>query len=245
MSTRVAHAATLGQRMSRLILVRHGQATSDLLTSLGEGQAEALARRWLAEGMSPDVAWHGRLERQRRTAEVVAETFAKAQRPFPPLRVLPGLDEYPAEAALERLGPTLAAREPGFAALRQAWLEGGPPKKANARFQRMFEPLMQAWQRGEAGHPKVEPWSAFAARVRKALKTLAQGRGVTVAAFTSGGPIGTMTQTVLEAPDSKALELNWRVRNASLTTFLFRGEQLSLDGFNDTGHLGAEMESFR
>lgn len=231
--------------MSRLILVRHGQATADRLTEPGERQAEALAQRWLAAGMTPDAAWHGMLERQRRTAEIVSEAFRGAGRPFPPLQVLPGLGEYPAEGVLERLAAPLARRDARFAALHQAWRDGGPAEKANARFQRMFEPLMQAWQRGELDDPAVETWTTFAERVRNAWKTMTQNRGATVAAFTSGGPIGTLVQTALGAPDAAALELNWRVRNGSLTTFLFHGERVSLDGFNDTGHLAADGESFR
>lgn len=231
--------------MSRLILVRHGQAVSDRLTELGERQAEALAVSWLAAGLTPDAAWHGTLERQRRTAEAVAEAFERAGRPFPELQVLPGLDEYPAEGAMERLAPLLAERDASFAVLWQAWRAGGPPQQANARFQRMFEPLMQAWQGGEVTNPEVETWEAFAARVRKALKTLTQGRGVTVTAFTSGGPVGTIVQSVVRAPAAVALELNWRVRNGSLTTFLFNQGRVSLDGFNDTGHLDGQEETFR
>jgi broad specificity phosphatase PhoE len=81
--------------------------------------------------------------------------------------------------------------------------------------------------------------------VRHALKTLTQGRGVTVAAFTSGGPIGTILQTALNAPDAAALELNWRVRNGSLTTLLFHQGRVSLDRFNDTGHFEKGLETMR
>ena len=66
-----------------------------------------------------------------------------------------------------------------------------------------------------------------------------------VAVFTSGGPIGVAVMTALGAPDRRALELNWRTRNASLTHFLFSGGKISLDGFNATPHLRPEMESFR
>ena len=231
--------------MSLLLLVRHGQAVSDRLTELGEQQARALAQRWIADGLTPDCAYHGALERQRRTAALVADACAEAGLAFPALQLLPALDEYPAEAILEHLAPKLAARDAAFAALRQSWFEGGPPERANARFQRMFEPLLAAWQSGEFTNPDVETWAAFSARIRSALATIAQGRGVTVAAFTSGGPIGTIVQTALAAPDAKALELNWRVRNGSLTTLLFQGARLSLDRFNDTAHLTPELESFR
>ena len=45
-------------------------------------------------------------------------------------------------------------------------------------------------------------------------------------------------QTVLRAPEPMAIELNWRIRNCSLTEFLFSGDRVSLDAFNATPHLG-------
>ncbi len=231
--------------MATLILVRHGQAVADRLTELGRRQAAALAEHWLGAGVELDGAFHGSLERQRETAAIVADGYARAGRRFPEPRLEPGLDEYPAEGIVERLGPRLAERDATFAELRQAWLGGGPPEQANARFQRMFEPLMQDWQQGELADPAVETWTAFAQRVRGALGRLTQGRGVTIAAFTSGGPIGTVIQTALGAPDDAALELNWRVRNASQTTLLFSRGRVTLDGFNDTASLPRELVSFR
>jgi hypothetical protein len=58
-----------------------------------------------------------------------------------------------------------------------------------------------------------------------------------VAAFTSGGFIGVSVQLALSAPDRSGLEVNWRVRNCSLTGFLFSGGRLSLDTFNAIPHL--------
>ena len=55
--------------------------------------------------------------------------------------------------------------------------------------------------------------------------------------FTSGGVIGVAVQIALGTPDPSGLEINWRVRNSSLTEFLFSGERLSLDSFNTLPHL--------
>ena len=68
-----------------------------------------------------------------------------------------------------------------------------------------------------------------------------------MATFTSGGPIGVAVQTCLRSPVMAALEVSWRVRNAALTTFLFSGNRVSLDGFNKLPHLPLEPEliSFR
>jgi broad specificity phosphatase PhoE len=58
-----------------------------------------------------------------------------------------------------------------------------------------------------------------------------------VAVFTSGGVIGVTVQNVLNAPEPLALEINWRVRNCSMTEFIFSRDRLSLDSFNTIPHL--------
>jgi hypothetical protein len=55
--------------------------------------------------------------------------------------------------------------------------------------------------------------------------------------FTSGGFIGTAVHLALGASDRSALEVNWRIRNCSLTEFVFSGDRLSLDSFNIVPHL--------
>ena len=71
-------------------------------------------------------------------------------------------------------------------------------------------------------------------------------RGRRIAAFTSGGFIGSAAQWALGAPDRTALELNWRLRNASLTEFLFTPERFTLDSFNVLPHLeSADLWTYR
>jgi broad specificity phosphatase PhoE len=66
------------------------------------------------------------------------------------------------------------------------------------------------------------------------------GSGKRIVAFTSGGPIGVTVQFALGAPDRAALELNWRVRNSSLTEFVFTRDRFTLDMFNAAPHLDDE-----
>ena len=58
-----------------------------------------------------------------------------------------------------------------------------------------------------------------------------------VAIFTSGGPIGFTVQFALKAPARSFLEINWRVRNTSVTELVFDRERLTLDAFNGIAHL--------
>jgi broad specificity phosphatase PhoE len=220
--------------MSELLLVRHGQSGADgLLTVLGEQQAQELGRYWSARGQSFDEAYCGALPRQRRTAELAA---------WPSAIEMPDLNEYDASGIVGKLGARLAIRDREYAALVQAWEK----ERVNRTFQRMFEVVVRKWVEGTLADPSVESWPAFRERARQALRRLTQeGPSRQVVAFTSGGVIGVMVQTVLDAPDTTAIELNWRVRNGSLTGFLFSGDRISLDYFNATPYLEDSEITYR
>jgi broad specificity phosphatase PhoE len=220
--------------MSSLILIRHGQAAaSGSLTALGERQARLLGAYWRDRKQRFDQTYCGTLPRQRQTAELAG---------FPAPEFLPELNEYDAGGIVGRLGARLAAESADYAALVGAW-EREP---TNRNFQRMFEVVVRRWVEGTLADPEVEPWTAFHERVRQALRRLtSNGPSRQIAAFTSGGVIGVMVQSVLGAPGAAAVELNWRVRNGSLTGFLFSGGRVSLDYFNATPHLGDEEISYR
>lgn len=223
--------------MAQLVLVRHGQATpfeniTDRLSPLGEAQSRKLAEYWIRNGVQFDAVYTGPLVRQRRTAGLASAGGGLAA------EVVPELAEYDAESILRRLGPQLAARDAGFRQLVEESASGGGSDR-NRRYQKMFETLMQFWIAGELDSPEVESWSDFRQRVERGLRRLmlGSGSGRRVAAFTSGGPIGVAVQMAVGAPARSALELSWRVRNCSLTGFLFSGDRLSLDTFNATPHL--------
>ena len=93
----------------------------------------------------------------------------------------------------------------------------------------------------------AEPWTAFRARVLNGLRRIQEGpSNRSVVLFTSGGPIGVLVQTALGAPDRSFLEVNWRVRNCSITEFVFSSGRLSLDSFNAIPHLSDErIRTFR
>lgn len=223
--------------MSTLVLVRHGQARFggadyDALSEHGQKQCELLRDYWAARGETFDEVWSGSLQRQRDSARILAE---------------PAIDdrwnEYGNDGILHHLAPALAETNNAFAEL---WHKHQSAPKDQRAFQRMFEPLMLAWLDGQIAHAEVEPWSAFRHRVEAALKAIIEKPGSRrVAVFTSGGPIGLAVATVLGASDQQALQLNWRVRNSSLTTLLFSPGRTSLDSFNATPHLGPVDETYR
>ncbi len=226
--------------MSTLTLVRHGQARafdkdSDRLSELGEQQSRILGEYWKRRGIRFDEVITGSLNRHLQTIEQVRATgFA-----MPEARVDAGWNEYDASHILSILGPTLVREDPAFAGKKAEFdaMEKGPDR--NRYFQRMFEILMDAWLTGRASSEGVESFGAFHARVIEALERVCNSPGSNrnVVVFTSGGPIGVCVQQTLRAPAEAFLDVNWRIRNASLTEFTFSKNRISLDAFNGLPHL--------
>jgi broad specificity phosphatase PhoE len=213
--------------MSTLTVVRHGQArpfdsNPDQLSALGEEQARTLAEYWKRLGITFDEVWSGSLERQRQTAEL-----ACAVQP----QISGDWNEYDANGILHHFAPPYE-------------LEPGADR--NRKFQKVFEPAMLSWLAADE-HRTVETWGVFRERVLHGLRRLQDGpSNRNVVLFTSGGPVSVLVQTAIGAPERSFLEINWRVKNCSITEFTFSRERLSLDSFNALPHLErAELRTFR
>lgn len=234
--------------MSELILIRHGQATpfekdTDQLSELGAAQARALGGALDAEGITPTHVIHGPLVRQRLTAQHAREVVKGA---WPITEQDDRLAEYDGDGLIRALAPLLAEQDAGFSALTEEFQNKRYSQGRNRAFQLMLEALADAWQAGAFTHPEVEDWAVFKARVKAAFQDLLNfPSGSTALVFTSGGVIGLMTALALDAPDTTALKLNWRVKNGSITRFTFGGRRVSLDSFNEVTHLPAELRSWR
>ena len=119
-------------------------------------------------------------------------------------------------------------------------------RQDNRELQKLFETTMPLWMAGTLDAPGIETWTTFRERVRRGLRGILEADRPSrrVVVFTSGGPIGVAVQTVVGAAEPMAIELNWRIRNCSLTEFIFTRDRVSLDSFNATPHL-EEVTSFR
>lgn len=240
--------------MSQLVVVRHGQAAafsedSDRLTELGERQAAVLGEYWVEQGVEFDEVIVGTLRRHVQTEAQVAAAYQRAGKAWPKARSVPGWNEYNASAIMQ-LGAQVRELDAEFAKLVDAFeaAAGGPEQ--NRYFQRMFEVLMARWVSGELRAHELagfESFESFHDRVSGAFDEVLQATGSRrVVVFSSGGPIGVTVQQALRAPKPVALELNWRVRNTSLTEYVFGRGRLSLDSFNTEPHLeGTRLQSFR
>lgn len=218
--------------MSTLTVVRHAQArpfekNSDCLSETGEKQACALGEYWSRAGVTFDEVWSGGLQRHRQTAALALGSKSHSQPAADRLRIAPEFNEYDAEGILR----------------------GYPPPSSfpdNRAFQKSFEAAMEKWIAGEDQDQDCEPFADFHARVLRGLRSIQVGpSNRSVVLFTSGGPIGVLVQTALGAPARSFADVNWRVRNCSISEFVFSRDRLSLDSFNSVSHLAPKLRTFR
>ncbi len=239
--------------MSVLSMVRHGQATpfekeTDRLSPLGEKQSRKLAEFWIRNNVVFDEVVSGSLVRQRRTAEIIGRCYADAGLSWPGHRINEDLNEFDGTGILNILAPKLAEQNTDFRQLLEKARDNRTSPDRNRHFQRMFEAVMDPWMSGALISPHVEPWESFRARVTRGIdEIISRSDGSRrVAVFTSGGPIGATVQRVFNAPPAIGIEINWRVRNCSVTEFLYSRGRITLDMFNAIPHLDEpDLHSFR
>lgn len=226
-------------------------ANYDALSERGRAQARRLGqvmseRLLAAERPGFDAVFTGPAVRHVDTAALAGEPLRAAGLEFPEPVVVPGLDEHDGQgmvraamAAVARgdgarlgLGPELA----GFAATA---MDGGAELRERSRaWQRLFEAVMRRWFLGGIELEGVESWAAFHRRVREAfLELRALGRGE-VFVVTSVGPVGVILLEVLGVGVERAFEQAWRLYNTGVTRVIYGGGRVTLDGYNDVGHLG-------
>jgi broad specificity phosphatase PhoE len=230
--------------MSLLALVRHGQASFfaenyDQLSPLGEQQARLLGDYWLRRGIRFDEVFTGPRVRQIETAALAGEAFARAGVPWPEPQMIPELDEHQVDRMMKLVMQDIMTRYPDISRLHADYKAAQEPRDKHRTFQLMFEQVVMRWVAGEIEAPGVETWSEFQKRVRAGMKriTAADERGRNVAAFSSVGAITVCLQAALDCSDRTALNLGWRVRNCSVTEFVFSPGRVTLEGFNAIPHL--------
>ena len=230
--------------MSELILFRHGQADAfgvdyDRLTATGREQSRRLGEYLAATRTRFDEIYTGPRTRQIDTAELTGAEMIRAALPWPEPQVIDELDEYDGNGILRAFAPVLAEQDERIRRLAAANAQPGSPRDRYRNFQLLFEAVTARWVSGEVSSPEVEPWQAFRARVHSGIARITQGagRGRRIAVFTSGGPISITVQTAVSAPAEMAIELNWRIRNSSVTAIVFSGDRQTLDYFNAVPHL--------
>jgi broad specificity phosphatase PhoE len=210
--------------MSRIYLVRHGQAAFAPdgiggLTPVGLRQCEALASHWRAIGRRADLVFCGSLARQRESAESFAGSLAARGDSVPAVRVVPGIEEYDHLALIAA----------------HARAAGGVPD-AHGLPGRLV-PALQAWVEG--GLAGVESFASFRARCRAALDAVidATGRGRQAVLFGSGGSLAAAMQSFLGIGDLDLIRLELTFYNTGVSCLLSDGSRVTIESLNAIGHL--------
>ena len=230
--------------MSRLFLVRHGQASFleqnyDKLSAIGEKQALRLGEYWAQRRVLFDHVYSGPRTRQRETARIVGDIYHATGLAWPEVEIKDEFDEYQGDWVLEAALPELAESNPQVHQLQQAFLNAGSPEEKHRTFQKLFEVVIGKWVGGEIHVPEIESWPEFCRRVQSGLSFVCNGHGSgqNIAIFSSGGPVGVSMQRALELSPENTLKVAWMARNCSYTEFLFSGERFTLSSFNAYPHL--------
>ncbi len=219
--------------MGTIYLVRHGQASFgssnyDQLSPLGFEQARVVGEHLKSRIGPVDVVAQGSMRRHRETAQ----TCLAAMGLEAPVTEDAGFNEYGFEAIITAHTPRYADRSVMQGELAQS----GDHKKA---FQTLFEAAIARWTGGEYDHEYEECWPRFSSRCGSALDTLIQNLGPsrTALVFTSGGYISVTVQRLLGLNAQQAFAFNWNIANASVTKLLYGARGVSLQSFNEHGHL--------
>jgi broad specificity phosphatase PhoE len=222
--------------MSRFYLVRHGQASFgnrdyDQLSPLGIEQSQMLGR-WLAStGLKPQQILHGSMVRQQQTAKHCLEHWIPDKSAaISPTEHL-AFNEFDHKEVLLRSYPQFS--EPGYL---ERFIAEQPDSRRS--FHKKFAESMQRWIAGNSPHEYTETWPEFRQRcVHGMLQVAEKATDQDVWIFTSGGPIAAIMQYVMAIPDEKVLEINWAIRNASISLFTCRSGTIRLKQFNSVAHL--------
>lgn len=230
--------------MASLYLIRHGQASFmqanyDQLSKIGEVQSAYLGR-YLAENEHLfEACWMGSLARHKGTFEGVRGIFKEKEMPFPEAEVLTGLNEHHAAEIHYKHLPDFLEEEEN-ASLKKTYAEFGKdhPQVKKALL-RLFFQSTRLWARGELHSNGYEAFPDFKKRVTEAYEVLIQAMETKLNAivFTSGGTIAMLMGILLELGDEKIIELNWQIKNTSITEFSYSKGKFYLRGFNHLPHL--------
>jgi broad specificity phosphatase PhoE len=239
--------------MSRLILVRHSQASFfadnyDRLSPLGERQARALGEHRARLGIGFDEVIVGPRERQMKTEQIVRAVCSANGRPWPRAEICEEFDEHCVDHLLGEPLLELLRHHPELQPLADEYRNAKESREVQRGFQRLFESICRLWCTNAPGTDAIESWSSFQARVESGLLRILEqpGKNRTVGVFTSVGNITVIVGSVLGCSPVQAFELGWRLRNCSVTELIFSGKRVTLDHFNGLAHLAdPNMWTFR
>ncbi|PKH39053.1 Broad specificity phosphatase PhoE [Nocardioides alpinus] len=222
--------------MSRILLVRHGQASFgaadyDNLSPTGHEQSRVLGAALAARGITADVVVAGEMTRHAQTAAAVLDGSGWTA----DVDVDAGWNEF------DHLQVLAVHDQPTS-------VEGESEKVA---FQRWFEEATLRWTSGEHDALYDESFAAFTSRVEAALTRLVDAlpRKGTAVVLTSGGPIAWAAASLLAEDDRARTDLWLRLNpvsiNTGVSTVVCGASGTTLVTFNAHDHLSSELLTYR
>ena len=210
--------------MGSLYLVRHGQASFgadnyDQLSALGERQARRLGEYLAGHQHRFEASYTGTLQRQIQTHAGIAQGLGQ------PLaaQALPSLNEYDSLALIATVHP-------------EPLLKPTNPEMYRHHF-RLLRLALQAWMAGRVQPVGMPSYADWVTGIRGVLDRVREQHTGAVLLVSSGGPIATAVGQVLGLSPDATIELNLRIRNASVTQFEFNLKRHTLLTYNTLAHL--------
>lgn len=211
--------------MAEITLVRHGQASFgadnyDQLSPLGEQQSVWLGEHWRLIGESFDSAVIGAMARHQQTFDGILSGLQASI----DCRVHSGLNEYQFSGLLEavqRLEPKL-------------WADTGHAKRD---YYFNMKRALGLWMSGAIETDGQDSWLSFCERILNVFNESAQSPHKRILLVTSGGPVAVIFAHILGLSHSDTCQTTMHVKNTSVTRFLYRGDEFTLDCFNSLSHL--------
>ena len=210
--------------MGKLYLVRHGQASFgaadyDNLSDIGHQQSRRLGAYWRVKGMKFDSVMVGTLKRHTQTLDGLLEGLGTTASPLQ----WPGLNEYDSAAVIAAIHPEPLPKP-------------DTPELYRHHFRLLKDGLTQ-WMNGVVSPKGMPSYAGFQKGVTSALDYVRANLDGDVLLVSSGGPISTAVGHVLGTTPETTIELNLRIRNASITEFAFTPKRHMLVTYNTLPHL--------
>ena len=210
--------------MGTLYLVRHGQASFgaddyDNLSELGVRQSTRLGEYFARRGLTFNAVVTGSLRRQAQTWAGIALGGNYAAEPL----VWPGLNEYDSGAVIQAIHPFPLEK-------------ADSPETYRAHFRLLRDGLTQ-WMNGVVSPVGMPSYPEFVHGVTSALDHVRKHYSGNVLLVSSGGPISTAIGHLLGTTPETTVELNFRIRNSSVTELAFTPKRHMLVTYNTLPHL--------
>ena len=216
--------------MGTLYLVRHGQASFgaedyDNLSDLGIRQSVRLGEYWRDKGLKFDAVLVGTLKRHVQTYAGICEGAGFNREALQ----WPGLNEYDSAAVIGAIHPGKLEKP-------------DTPEMYRHHFRLLRDGLTQ-WMNGVVSPKGMPSYPGFLQGVTSALDHVRKSHEGNVLIVSSGGPISTAVGHILGTTPEVTIELNLRIRNASITEFAYTPKRHMLVTYNTLPHLDAKEHS--